>query len=378
MALKALKIIGLMSGTSLDGIDVAMLETDGEKIHAFGPTYFRTYSDKERKIIEGATQAALKWNFEGAPPNSLSQAEEIIDQAHIEAVQGFLKHNDMLPAQIDLIGYHGQTILHRPPKNAINGKTLQLGVGQKLANALHIGTVFDFRSNDMEHGGQGAPLAPVYHKALVEKSQLTGTTGILNVGGVSNITIISRDGDTIATDCGPGNGPLDSWVAQNNAGSYDKDGRAALAGRPDFTLVYQWLEREFFQKPAPKSADRWDFDVLDDLRGYSIADGAATLIAFTALSIVSTLRLMGQPIDNVIICGGGRRNPALMAALTEELTGQIKSAESVGWKGDDIEAQAFAYLAARNLNRLPLSYPATTGVKTPVSGGILAKPIKRD
>jgi anhydro-N-acetylmuramic acid kinase len=376
MALKPLKAIGLMSGTSLDGIDVALLETDGEKIHGFGPSFFRPYSDDEREIIEQATQAALKWNFDSVPPNIFAYAEEIVDQAHIEALQDFIKENGVAVENIDLIGYHGQTILHRPPENGKNGQTLQLGDGSKIANGLGVDTVFDFRSNDMQQGGQGAPLAPIYHKALVENAGLVGTTGVLNVGGVSNITVISSKGEMIATDCGPGNGPLDSWVAQNGAGSYDKDGRYAMEGTPDFALIARWLERDFFDKPIPKSADRWDFDVLEDLRGLSLENGAATLVAFTAHSIADTLRNIGQEIDNIIVCGGGRRNPAVMAALTEELNGNVQSAETIGWQGDDIEAQAFAFLSVRHINKLPLSYPSTTGVNRRVSGGRLAKPVK--
>lgn len=375
MAQKPLKAIGLMSGTSLDGVDAALLDTDGEKIHGFGPGFFRPYSSHEREIIERATQAALEWNFKGVPPNIFAQAEDIVDQAHIEALRGFLKVNDVNRESVDLIGYHGQTILHRPPENGNNGTTLQLGDGGKIASSINIDTVFDFRSNDMINGGQGAPLAPVFHKALVEKAKLKGTTGVLNIGGVSNITVIFGDGDMIATDCGPGNGPLDSWVSQNDAGAFDKDGEYAMAGTPDFALTDQWLKRDFFLKPIPKSADRWDFDVLEDLRGLSIENGAATLVAFTAIAVGHSLKRLNQPLDNIIVCGGGRHNPAMMAALCEQMVGQVELAEAVGWQGDNIEAQAFAFLAVRHIKQLPLSYPATTGVNRQLNGGRLMKPI---
>ena len=372
MSQKPLKAIGLMSGTSLDGIDVALLDTDGEKIESFGPCSFRPYSKAEREIIETATQAALAWNFAGPPPNVLAQAQSIVDQAHIDTLSNFLTANGLRDHDIDLVGYHGQTILHRPPMGGENGQTLQLGDGAKIAEATGIDTVFDFRSNDMRHGGQGAPLAPIFHKALVHLANLDGTTGVLNIGGVSNITIIDEDGAMVATDCGPGNGPLDSWIAQNGLGEYDKGGRTAFAGTPDFALVNQWLERDFFRARAPKSADRWDFDVLDQIVQKSPEDGAATLVAFTAMGIAHTLSMLNQPIDNIVVCGGGRLNPAIMAALSDECDGHILSAEAVGWKGDDIEAQAFAYLAVRHVRKLPLSYPDTTGVKIAVSGGQLA------
>lgn len=373
MALKTVKAIGLMSGTSLDGIDVALLDTNGETIDAFGPTYFRPYSQEEREIIEAATEAALKWNFDGVAPNIFAQAEEVVDAAHIQAVENFLNSNSINAKDINLVGYHGQTILHRPPNKGVIGNTLQLGNGSRVAAALKIDTVYDFRSNDVEHGGQGAPLAPVFHKALVAGSHLEGSVGVLNVGGVSNITITTETGKMTATDCGPGNGPLDSWMSQNQAGNYDKDGQAALAGTPDFALIERWLSRDFFQKPEPKSADRWDFDVLDQMQGLSIEDGAATLAVFAAAGIKDTLVKSGSNINHLVVCGGGRRNPAMMAALIEQNIGSVVSAEHLGWRGDDIEAQAFAFLAARHVNQLPLSYPSTTGVSKAVTGGLLAK-----
>ncbi|NNC36924.1 MAG: anhydro-N-acetylmuramic acid kinase [Hyphomonadaceae bacterium] len=372
MTLKSVKAIGLMSGTSLDGIDVAAIDTDGHSIEGFGPSFFRPYSAEERLIIENSTKAALKWNFSGPPPNIFAQAQAVVDRAHIEAVSTFLENNALSPTDIDLIGYHGQTILHRPPETARNGQTLQLGNGDEIARATGIATVFDFRTNDMRHGGQGAPLAPVFHKALVDKAVHGGTTGILNIGGVSNITIVTETGGIFATDCGPGNGPLDTWISQNSSGSFDKDGRISLTGTPDFKLVDKWLRRDFFRKSAPKSADRWDFDVLGDLSGVSVENGAATLVAFTAISIKHTLANARRSIDQIIVCGGGRHNPAMLAALREQRISQIKTAEEIGWQGDDIEAQAFAYLAVRTAKQLPISYPETTGVERPCEGGRLA------
>jgi len=378
MAQKALKTIGLMSGTSLDGIDVALLETNGETISKFGGTYFRPYSADERSIIERATQAALSWNFKRVPPNIFAQAEGVVDAAHIEAVANFMVENDLNADDIDLIGYHGQTILHRPPKSGQNGKTLQLGTGDRLAASLQIDTVFNFRSADMKLGGQGAPLAPVYHAALLRESGIELPAAVLNIGGVSNITIVQTNGKILASDCGPGNGPLDTWMSQNGLGDYDKDGSLSQRGSPDFNLIEKWMKAPFFKKPFPKSADRWDFDVLGDLEGASPENGAASLAAFTALSIQKLIKSSGQIIDKLIVCGGGRKNAAIMGVLMELGIGRVLSAEQAGLRGDDIEAEAFAYLAARSAHGFPLSYPTTTGVKLPVAGGVLAKVRKED
>ena len=361
------KALGLMSGTSLDGVDAAVIETDGEAVFGFGKTHFRAYTQDEQDTLNAATQAALTWNFKGPPPNIFAQVEAVIHQAHIEAAQALMSDD------IDLIGFHGQTVLHRPPTPEQKGQTLQLGDGHVLADALGVDVVYDFRTHDVQAGGQGAPLAPVYHKAMLEKSGTPLPAAVLNIGGVSNITLVIAGGELQATDCGPGNGPLDSWVQMCGRGTYDKDGALALAGEPDFALIDKWLSREFFAKPVPKSADRWDFDVLADLKHHTPQDGAATLVGFTAMAIANTLRQYDHTAHTIIVCGGGRKNPAIMAALQEQGIGNIVSAEQVGWRGDDLEAEAFAYLAVRCIKGLPLSYPGTTGVESPMCGGVLAK-----
>ncbi len=347
------KALGLMSGTSLDGVDAAIIETDGETVFSFKDTYFRPYTQGEQDVLHAATQAALTWNFNGAPPNVFAQAEAIIHQAHIEAAQALMA-DDM-----DIIGFQGQT--------------LQLGDGQVLANALGVDVVYDFRTKDVHAGGQGAPLAPIYHQAMLEKSQIVLPAAVLNIGGVSNVTLVTDEGELLATDCGPGNGPLDSWVQICGHGSYDRDGVLALAGVPDFALIDTWLSREFFPKPVPKSADRWDFDVLADLKSHTPENGAATLVGFTAMAIAHTFGQYGLAAKAIIVCGGGRKNPAIMAGLRAQNIGEIISAEQAGWRGDDLEAEAFAYLAVRSVRGLPISYPATTGVEEPISGGILTK-----
>lgn len=362
------KALGLMSGTSLDGVDAAVLDTDGEKVFGLGATYFRPYSEEEQNILNAATQAALKWNFQGPPPNIFAKAETVIHYAHLQAAQAIMTDD------VDLVGFHGQTVLHRPPAPKQKGQTLQLGDGQILADALGVDVVYDFRTKDVQAGGQGAPLAPVYHKALLEKSGNRRPAAVLNIGGVSNVTLVTMDGGLLATDCGPGNGPLDSWVQACECGSYDKDGALALAGTPDFALIDKWLSRAFFKKSLPKSADRWDFDVLTDLKSHTPENGAASLVSFTAKAIAHTLAKYDLPVSKIIVCGGGRKNPAMMAALKEQKIGQIVSAEQIGWRGDDLEAEAFAFLAVRSVCGLPLSYPGTTGVGAPMCGGVLAKP----
>lgn len=375
---KQMTVLGFMSGTSLDGVDCAIITTDGYTISSFGASHFVPYSSEQQDILSQATQDALKWNFTGPRPNSLSRATDIVHAAHIRAGQEILQASK---TKIDLIGFHGQTVLHRPPQTkngkTINGQTLQLGDGQVLADALGIDTVFDFRSNDMKHGGHGAPLAPLYHRALVQSLpdyNPSETTAVLNIGGVSNVSLIRGD-EVHASDCGPGNGPLDSYVVAKTGKLYDAGGKLSLSGTPNIALVEKWMGRQFFTKPVPKSADRWDFDVLVDVQNLSTEDACATLALFCAQAIANTLAQYNQEIDQIIICGGGRKNPAIMAALRETTNSKVQPAETVGWAGDDIEAQAFAYLAARSVRGFPLSLPATTGIKKPVRGGIFVRKI---
>ena len=353
------KALGLMSGTSLDGVDVALLETDGETLHGFGHSVTVPYAAGDRALLQEATEAALMWDFNGPPPNLLSRAEDALDRAHIEAALSF--------GTVDVIGYHGQTVLHRPDR----ARTLQLGQGQRLADQLGAPCVYDFRSEDVEAGGQGAPLAPVYHRALVEAAGLPGVTAVLNLGGVGNVTLVSerRIG---ATDTGPANGPLDNWL-----GSVDYGGSISASGTPDLAKVERWLDRDFFRRPWPKSADRYDFDVLDDLADMTKADGAATLCAFTAMSVRRTVDRMVAVPDRMIVCGGGRHNRTIMAMLRLEFGCPVVAAEHYGWDSDAIEAQAFAFLAVRVIRGLPNSFPTTTGVPTPTVGGRIAQPSRR-
>jgi len=274
----------------------------------------------------------LKWRFSGPSPNNFAAAEAVIDTAHIDAI-GKMK--------ADIIGYHGQTILHHPPVEGKRGQTLQLGRGERLADTFSTPVAYDFRTADVAAGGQGAPLAPIYHEALVRYSKLVGRVAVLNIGGVSNVSLVEDGKLKWATDCGPGNGPLDNWISSQGAGYYDKDGAASLAGDVNHGLIAKWFQQDFFRRSIPRSADRYDFNVLGDLFNVNL---------------------------------GGRKNPAIMAMLDMHIDADILSAEAVGWDGDMLEAQAFAYLAVRTLKGLPISFPETTGAPRPLKGGRVAYP----
>lgn len=357
--------MGLMSGTSLDGVDAAVIETDGEEVFAFGRSICVNFPDDGR-AVKDAVKTALSWRFKGPPPNSLQIGSDYVDLAHIEAI------DTLGTKDVEIIGYHGQTVFHQPAQNGLNGQTLQLGSGQTLASKFGTPCVYDFRTADVKAGGQGAPLAPIYHHALCRYSKLDGRIAVVNIGGVSNVTLIEGDEPLIATDCGPGNGPLDSWMELKATRNYDVGGEQSLKGSPDLRRIANWLERGFFKRPKPRSADRYDFDVLADMRDMSLQDGAATLASFCAQSIARDLKEFAP--DTIIVCGGGRHNPAIMGMLDMHTNGQVMSAESVGWDGDALEAQAFAYLAVRTLKGLPISFPGTTGAPEPMTGGVVARP----
>jgi len=265
-------------------------------------------------------------------------------------------------------------VLHHPAVNGDKGQTLQLGDGKAFADITVSRVAYDFRSNDVSLGGQGAPLAPIYHEALVRYSKMKGKVAVVNIGGVSNASFIEDGALVGATDCGPGNGPLDSWVSLHGKGRYDIDGRLSFAGEVHHDHIKQWLNRDFFTRPSPRSADRYDFDVLDTMMDFSVENGAATLASFCAQTIARDLS--NFEADRVIVCGGGRKNPAIMAMLDIHTDAEVATAEDVGWDGDMLEAQAFAYLAVRSWKGLPISFPRTTCAPHPLTGGQIAYPEK--
>jgi len=361
------KAIGLMSGTSMDGIDIACLETDGEEIVIPGPTAALIYSDEERAVLRCAIEAATTWE-EGAPaPEEVARAGERLTIAHGEAVKTFMEENGLSSVGIDLIGFHGQTVLHAPDQR----RTVQIGRGDQLARLTGIDVVNDFRSADVAAGGEGAPFAPLYHKALAASLKGPRPLAVLNLGGVANITWLGEgEGDILAFDTGPASGPLDDWVQSHNAGRMDVDGRLAQAGKVDEAILAAMLGNPFFEVQPPKSLDRLDFP-MDPVQGLSLEDGAATLTAFTAACVARATEHVATQAHRWIVCGGGRHNPAMLAELRARLGVSVEPAEAVGWRGDDIEAEAFAYLAVRSLRGLPLSVPGTTGVPSPQTGGVL-------
>jgi len=364
-----LTAIGMMSGTSLDGVDIALIETDGVQVSAFGPSGYRPYSAQERALLRHALADAVVLERREARHGVLAEAERVVTFAHAEALSSFVAQHHLARETIDVVGFHGQTVLHRPERRL----TVQIGDGMALARAIHLPVVYDFRAADVAAGGQGAPLVPVYHRALTAGLDREGPVAVINIGGVANVTYI--DGDTlIACDTGPGNALLDDYMFRLTGQSFDQDGRLASQGEIDEHWIAQALGHPFFALAPPKSLDRNQFAALQ-LPDLSAADGAATLTGFTAASIADIVRHLPGVPASWVVAGGGARNLAMMRLLRRHLApARVESADTLGWAGDAIEAQAFAFLAARSLRGLPLSYPATTGVPRPISGGLVARP----
>jgi anhydro-N-acetylmuramic acid kinase len=365
-----LTTIGLMSGTSLDGVDVALIETDGKRIKAFGPTGYRPYTESERSLLRQALAEAVNLLNRDARPGALFEAERVVTMAHAEAIATFKAQNRIAAEDIDIVGFHGQTVLHRPDRKL----TVQIGHAGALARAIHIPVMHDFRAADVEAGGQGAPLVPVYHRALAQSLAREGPIVLVNIGGVSNITYIDGNDTLIACDTGPGNALLDDFMYRATRQAFDTDGQMAAQGVVDVAWVNRALSLPFFALPPPKSLDRNDFAGLT-LSNVSPADGAATLTAFTAEAIARVVPLLPKTPKSWIIAGGGARNHTMMRMLRQRLApASVDAADGLGWASDAIEAQAFGFLAARGMKGLPLSYPATTGVSMPMTGGMIARP----
>jgi len=369
-----MRILGFMTGTSLDAVDMAVLETDGEEITRLGPTGERKLDPTARALIEAATADALRWSPGEPAPQSFAAAAAAIADEHIAAGDDFMRRNRLLPEDLDLIGLQGQTVLHAPPgPGRAVGRSVQLIDAEAVARALGIPVAYDFRSDDVAAGGQGAPLAPAYHAALVRYSTLSTPTAVLNLGGVANVTLVGADGWLEAFDTGPANGMLDLLVQARGQGRYDADGALATAGRVDQPVLEAYLADPYFARRGPKSLDRFDFS-LEPVAALSIEDAAATLTAFAAETVVRGLKALAEVPLRLVVTGGGRRNPALMQAIRDRLPFPALTAEDVHWRGDSIEAEAFAYLAARCLLGLPISFPRTTGVAEPMTGGRIVQP----
>ena len=360
-ARRPLTALGLMSGTSLDGVDAAVLVTDGETISARGPALTVPYDPAFRARLRGLL---------GHRPTP-ADADVIGDLTALHAAAVNALRDAMSPgsSDIDVVGFHGHTVLHRPH----DGETWQIGDGQVLADMVGLPVVYDFRSADVAAGGQGAPFASLYHAAMAK--DLAKPLAVLNVGGVANVTWLGADGTVIAFDTGPGNALIDDWVQRHTGQLLDVDGALARGGRIDEGLLTEWLAEPFFHAPPPKSLDRESFAYrMAGVAGLSPADGAATLTAFTARTVALARHQMPAKPTRWLVCGGGRRNGTLMAMLATALEAPVGPVETAGWDGDSLEAEAFAFLAVRSLSGLPLSLPTTTGVPAPQSGGRLAEP----
>ncbi len=345
--------VGLMSGTSRDGIDAALLRSDGEAV--VEPVAFLGIPydpDFRARLADAATGAA-----------DAAEVERALTERHAAAVEALLAHHGVRREAVRVVGFHGHTLHHDPARR----RTWQIGDGALSARLTGIDTVNDFRAADVQAGGQGAPLAPLYHAART--AGLERPLAVLNLGGVGNVTWLGPEAqDILAFDTGPGNALLDDLVLRRTGRSFDEDGALAAAGRVAPDVLAELLNHPFFDLPPPKSLDRDAFDPAPVAR-LATEDAAATLAAFTAHAVARAVPHLPAPPRRWLVAGGGRRNPVLLDKLRQALEVPVEPVEAVGWNGDAIEAEAFAYLALRSLRGLPLSLPATTGVPAPMPGG---------
>ncbi|MEL6887410.1 MAG: anhydro-N-acetylmuramic acid kinase [Pseudomonadota bacterium] len=354
--------LGAMSGTSLDGVDAALIDTDGVALHGFGRSGYRAYSDAERAVLRAALG---QWSGPALTP-----ATEVTMRAHTDLLAGF--------AEADVVGFHGQTVAHAP---RLQG-TLQLGDGAALAHALQRPVVWDFRTSDVELGGEGAPLAPFYHFACAKWMRATTPVAFLNLGGVGNLTWVDpahdapeAPGALLAFDTGPANAPVNDLMQERLGVPYDEGGRIAAGGTVETGALELFLAEPYFSRLPPKSLDRNDFaEMVTLVRELSDADAAATLTAMCAAGVAQAMEHCPHPPSRVLVTGGGRHNPVLMQMLAVSLDCPVAPVEEVGLDGDMLEAQAFAYLAVRVARGLPTSCPGTTGVRAAVGGGVVSAP----
>jgi anhydro-N-acetylmuramic acid kinase len=345
-----------MSGTSLDGIDVASLATDGRERVVGGPSLTGPYPDSFRERLRAVLGTTV-------PNAATASVEAELTHLHAEAVAQFRR--EYARATFDLIGFHGHTIAHRPAER----RTWQLGDGALLADLAGCDVVADFRTADVAAGGEGAPLAPLYHAALAAEREKP--LAILNLGGVGNVTWIGPGAEEIlAFDTGPGNALIDDWVRRHTGRAADFGGVLAASGHASAAHIARFLEHPFFARRPPKSLDRDDFQNALP-QGLGAENGAATLTEMTAASVAAAARHFPLPAREWLVCGGGRHNPAILAALARRLDVPVSPVEAARWDGDGLEAQAFAYLAVRSIEGLPLSLPTTTGAPRPLTGGRL-------
>lgn len=364
---KLVRAIGLMSGTSLDGIDVALIETDGEARVERGAGRSFDYPPAFRRRLVEAIGEARSLTDRAARPGVLAEVERELTERHADAVADFLAGHELERGDIEIIGFHGQTVLHKPD----TGLTVQLGDGALLAHLTGVDVIYDLRAADCAAGGEGAPLVPVYHRALVS-GLADRPVAIVNIGGVANVTWIGNDGRLIAFDVGPGNALIDDWMLKRTGVARDEGGAAAGKGTVNEDVVRFYVNHSFFSTPPPKSLDRNAFfwDLVD---GMSVEDGAATLTAFTAAALARAREHMPEEPRLWVIAGGGRKNRTLMGMIAERVENAVVPAEALRLDGDMVEAEAWAYMAVRSKLGLPITFPGTTGVERPMTGGVLVR-----
>lgn len=349
----------------MDGIDVALIRTDGEMRVERGPAMSFAYTQEQRNMLRQAVADAKLCKRSRDRPGRLAETEREITELNGAAVSAFLRKQKIDRDSIDVVGFHGQTVAHRAEEKL----TVQLGDGAMLSELVRRPVVYDLRQNDVQSGGQGAPLASVYHRALT--ADMTLPVAVLNLGGVGNVTWIGEDGTMLAFDTGPGNAMLDDWISAKTGAAYDAGGEIAAGGRADQSRVDALLDHAYFAQRPPKSLDRNDFAV-EGFDSLSVSDGAATLAAFTVQAVVRAQQWFAAPAGLWVVTGGGRKNAHLMAGLRASLTGDVQTAEDAGLDGDSMEAEAWAYLAVRARSGLPITFPGTTGVAQPLTGGVIA------
>ena len=367
--------IGLMSGTSMDGIDVALIRSDGATIAERGPFLTLAYTPAFRRRLADGLEPAKSIARREDRPGALAEMEEELTRLHAEAVLAYSKEFGIPLETVDLIGFHGHTVLHRPEK----GLTVQIGDGRLLASQTGLPVIYDMRAADMKAGGEGAPLAPAYHGALATSLDQPGPVAFVNIGGISNLTLVGQDGRLEAFDTGPGNALIDQWVETKAGIPFDQGGAIASEGQILRRLVDPYLQNDFFNDDSRRSLDRNDF-LPPDPASADLEDGARSLARLTAEAIMKSVRPMPQAPKTWIVCGGGRCNRMIMSDLADlaaSRDGTVLAAEDVGLNGDAIEAEAWAYLAIRAHYGLPLSWPTTTGCGKPVTGGVMARPEKK-
>jgi len=371
---KSLNSLGLMSGTSGDGVDASIINSDGKGYYKVLINEYFEYTDDISQNIYNLKSNINKLEDIKKFSIEINDLERKITLFHSNVVLECIKNNDFV---IDLIGFHGQTILHSP----IDKYSKQLGDGKLLSQLSKKKVIYNFRQNDLLEGGEGAPLSPIFHHLIVKEKKIDLPVCILNIGGISNLTLIKdlNEENLISKDIGPGNCLIDEWMRRNKKGNYDKNGESANSGKTDKLILNQALED--FENIPDKNINSFDVNdfEINFLRGLDLEDGASTITDFTGKIIASKLSReilkSNQKISNVILCGGGRKNKTLIERikLNSDQTIKFETTDDYGVNGDFVESQAFAYLAIRSFLKLPISFPNTTGCKVPATGGVYAK-----